>query len=118
MTRPPQIDKPQEGYYQTKLVKGGPFVAVKIWHGPPPDPEDPEHLLDRSPRWQCLVDGKEADPFEVWPRVLGRQIPESEYRFLLARRLHAEAHEPDSPFAKPRRRVDLLTAPPPKFGKD
>src|SRR5215472_17199604 len=78
-----QIDKPQAGYYATRLVRNGPLVAVHIWYGAPPDPEDPRKLLDRSHRWQCLVDGCEADPWETWPRVAGRTITEGEYRRLL-----------------------------------
>jgi len=101
-----QIDKPQAGYYATRLVRNGPLVAVHIWYGAPPDPEDPRKLLDRSHRWQCLVDGCEADPWETWPRVAGRTITEGEYRRLLGAKKWDRIYAPDSPTQKPDKPVN------------
>ena len=57
----------------------GPKQAVCIWYGAPTDPETGE-TLDRSHRWQALLDGREIDIDEVWPFVAGDKITETEYQ--------------------------------------
>jgi hypothetical protein len=113
---PVRIDIPIAGFYQTRLIKGGPWVAVRIWWGFPSE-LTPEETVDRLPAWNAERDGKPVGILEVWPHVSGRPIPESEYKFLLARAAHASRYLPDSPFAQPRRRVDMNKAPPPIFRK-
>lgn len=115
MTDPVRIDIPQAGLYQVRLFKGAVFVAVRIWYGAPPDPDNPGELLDRSHRWMAERDGQPIDVFRVWPDCSNKRITEAEYRFLLARADHAEKYEPDSPFADPRRPVDLMKTKPPVF---
>lgn len=105
------VDQPQEGYYRTRLVRGGPFVPVKIWHGPPHDPETGEEL-DRSPRWQALVNGEERDAREIWNWCADKPISESEYRYMLAVKNWAETHAPAEPEANPYQRADARTAAP------
>ena len=65
------------------------------------------------------VDGQfwHGDMQELWIACGSHPIREAEYRYLLARRKHAQDHEPESPFAAPRKRVDMNTAPPPSFGR-
>lgn len=121
---PGGADAPLPGFYQW-LLRGRPPQPVRIWFGSPPDPVTGE-LLDRSPRWQMLVSGRPAllaeedrDELEigrtplwgdVWPQCSGSQIAEAEYNYLLASIEHARAYEPDNPFARPGRRIDLNTA--------
>jgi hypothetical protein len=106
----PRVDVPEEGYYLTRLVRGGPKVPVRIWHGPPPDPDNPGQVLDRSWRWQCLVDNKEADPFEIWPYVAGRRIDRYEYEARLAGKAWDRLYDPGSPFLDPDRPINKLKA--------
>ena len=73
----PLNDTPVEGYYRLKLVRGGPPLGVKIWWAPKAGAED------RTPQWQCLVNGTEADVWEIWPWVGGREITEADYQKLL-----------------------------------
>lgn len=89
-----RVDTPKAGYYKMRLVKGGTWVGVKLWHGPPHDPWSGA-ILDRSWRWQALVDGKEGDPFETWIRAAGHPIDEAEYRYLLAHSEWAKVNAPD-----------------------
>lgn len=56
----------------------GPEQPVCIWFGPPSDPVTGE-LLERSYRWQALLDGRETDIDTVWPFVAGNKITETEY---------------------------------------
>lgn len=111
----PEIGSPQAGTYQMRLVKNGPWVGVLIEFAQPPDPENPAERLDRSLRWMAWVDGRPREVMDIWPWCCGRPISLAEYRFLLARADHAEKYEPDSPFADPRRAVDLMTVKPPTF---
>lgn len=111
MTAPLQPDKPVAGHYQTKLVKGGPWVAVLIWHGPPLDPETGEEL-DRSHRFQALRDGKPVDIWTVWPFVASHPIDEPRYRFLLKKADWAVEHDPRQPEANPTKRIDFNKVPP------
>jgi len=119
-----QVWPPIPGYYATRLVRGGPRVAVRIWFGPPLI-EGEE--LDRSPRWCVEIDGNtdrwELDeeagyrcrvPLEVervWPFCAKEPIDEAEYRFLVADAAHAREWRPDDPKAEPRKAVDFNTLP-------
>ena len=105
----PQIGVIEAGFYRLRLVKDGPWCPVRLWYGPPSDPEDKTHLLDRSHRWQCEIDGQEADPWEIWPSVAGRAISENEFRYLQAVSRHAKVHDPRYPEARPDKPIDLLT---------
>lgn len=123
---PLPIWPPRAGFYATRLVKGGPRVAVRIWFGPAViDGEE----QDRSHDWRCEVDGRtdrvELDkatgyrcrvalPVEVaWPFCAKHPIPEAEYRFLLAHSRWAKAEAPHHPKASPRQAVNFNTLRPP-----
>lgn len=109
MTFSPSL--PVAGFYRTKLVRGGPWVPVRIWYGPSRDPETGEEL-DRSPYWQAECNGKEADALELWTWVAGREIPEAEYLFMMAKKDYAEKFAPELPEASPREKIDLNKLPP------
>ena len=87
-----QPDKPVAGYYRMKTYRGGPWLPVVIWFGTPADPETGE-TLDRSLRWQARLAGREADVWEIWPSVAGREIDAAEYERLLG----APETEPNTP---------------------
>lgn len=108
-----QADKPEAGFYRTKLVRNGPWVGVRIWYDAPPDPDNPGELLDRSHRWQAEINGESCDIWRVWPFVSGRPIDEAEYRYLMALTHHAKEHAPEMPEASPNKPVDPLTLPVP-----
>lgn len=104
-----QYDQIEAGYYKTKLVRGGPFVPVKIWFGQPPDPDNPGQLLDRSHRWMAIIDGKEAvDPYDIWAWVAGRNIKEAEYYTMVRRKAWDQQHDPGSPTQNPEQPVDWM----------
>lgn len=78
-----------EGYYEREWkatdawgVKVSRWLAVRIWYGPPIDPDTGDEL-DRSWRWMCVQDGTETDPYEVWPWVCHRPISPEQYCELL-----------------------------------
>lgn len=55
----------QPGFYRRRLVRGGPFVPVAIWH-------DGDKMV-------ALVDGKTADPVDIWTWVCQAPITEQAY---------------------------------------
>lgn len=78
-----RIDQPQPGYYKTRLVKGGPFVAVRIWWQPPLDPWTGEEL-DRGPTLMAEVNGRPRDPYDIWTWCADKPVDFAEYHRLRA----------------------------------
>lgn len=101
-----QPDKPVAGFYQMRLVKGGPFVPVRIWFGTSFDPATGE-WNDRSHHWRACIDGQQVDIWRAWPGCSGRAISEGEYRYMRATTAHAKAYEPGLPQANPKAPIDL-----------
>lgn len=54
---PRPVDRPAPGYYRTKLRRGGPWVAARIW-----GEGEPESLF-------CIVGDRERDPHAAWPSL-------------------------------------------------
>lgn len=96
----PVTDEPIAGFYRAKLVRGGPWVAVRIWHGPPLDPDTGEEL-DRSWRWQAERNGEPCEVWRVWPYCAGEPIDKAEHDYLLQVRDWAVQHAPETPEAAP-----------------
>lgn len=114
---------PVEGYYATRLVRGGPRVPVRIWFGQAVVAGEEQ---DRSPGWFVEIDGRTdrvefgddgyrcrvpLDVEKVWPHCAKEPITEAEYRYLVAHAGWAREHAPDHPKAQPRKPVDWLTTP-------
>lgn len=97
-----RVDEPQVGHYRTRLVRGGPWCAVRIfWLDP-----DNRDTLDRAHKVGCTVNGNPADPYATWTYCAGSPISEAEYRYL-----RAVASTPGQPEATPRRAIDPLRSP-------
>lgn len=101
------VSRPVPGWYRRRLVKGGPYVGVVIFHGCPFNEDGP---LDRSRPLLCLVNGEWADPLEQWTWIAGSRISAAEYAYLLADAAHAAEHRPTAPRARPREKINLLEA--------
>lgn len=104
--KPVRPDIPEAGFYKGRLVKGGPWVAIRIWFGAPRDPVTGEEL-DRSHRWQAERNACEVDVDAVWPYCAANRIDKAEHDYLLATHRWAVEHAPNSPEAAPRERIDL-----------
>lgn len=96
-----------------RLVRGGPLVGIKLWHGPPLDPtvydaRDPAtHVpMDRMWRWQALANGELIDFDRVWPACVGDPVDEKEYLYLTETTLWAKANDAFHPAASPRRKTN------------
>lgn len=106
------VTQPTAGTYQMRLIAGGPKVGIRIFYGPPLDPVTGEEL-DRSWRWQAEANGQPIDLERVWPQAGREPITPEEHAYLVEMARWAERNAPDAPAANPRRKIDLLAAPPP-----
>lgn len=104
------VERPVAGFYRMKLRSGGVLAGIRIWYGPPHDPETGE-VMDRSWRWQAEANGEPIDFDDAWPKCGGAPITEQEYRQYCGKQVWARDHAPKSAFADPKRRYDPLTAP-------
>lgn len=102
------VSQPVAGYFRMRLVSGGVLVGIRIWHGPPFDPDTGEEM-DRSWRWQAMANGEPISFDRVWPACTGEPITYAEYDRLCARCHWAKQHAPDSAYADPTRRSDPLS---------
>lgn len=96
-------------------------VPVRIWFGPPLDPETLEEM-DRSPRWQIDIAGVPFDEplyfggmtisslIDFWPACKREPIDRAEYDYRVARTNWAIANDPDDAFATVGGRIDPMTA--------
>lgn len=104
------ITEPVAGYYRRRLVKGGVWMPVKLWFGPPLDPETGEEL-DRSWRWQAMDGDKlvagDAEIQDVWTRCCREPINATEYFYLVADRAWCRENAPHLPEASPHKPIDL-----------
>lgn len=122
----------EPGFYLLPKRRAGRVdVPIRIWFGPPDDPET-MHLpvaqraqLDRSWRWQIEINGVLAgDPDfpaciagwpvdelgEIWPVAKGYPIDQAEYDYRVARAVHAEQYDERDAFGGTGSRVDPMTA--------
>ena len=99
---PPQHEGlPQCGWFKTRLTKGGPWVAARIWIDREIDPLTGE--LAAPEEYRCEIDGDRRDPAKVWTYL--EPISREEYAALLHRRLSIPAMQ--ASMAK----LDLIAAP-------
>lgn len=106
----PRIDRPQPGYYATRMVRGGPLVGCRIWWEEPRDPVTGE-LMDRPPMMVAKRGGQWIDPHTLWVSVAGRNVSEAEYKFLVGDAAWAAQNAPADPSANPRKAIDLNAMP-------
>ena len=106
--RAPIGDEPAAGFYKIKIIRGGPWLGVRIWYDDDPrDPDFPDIPLDRAHIWRAERDGREVDVSAVWPFAANHPIDAAEYAYLLGDAAHARAHRPFDPEANPGEAVDL-----------
>jgi len=109
-------------------------IPVRIWFGPPQDPEDRDAVLDRSWRWQIEINGGlYGDPDNpvfvgdrplltldgIWPEALkypAEQADFDEYEYRVALADHAALHDPRDAFARTGGRIDPMQCTLPGMG--
>lgn len=111
MTKPIDINEPQEGYYRRRLVRGGPWVAGCIWWEYGEIDQESGHKMEDDVL-RCLVNGLPRNPYTEWLYLAKEPITEAEYNFLVDDAAHARAHRPEDPKATPDAPIDLNKTPP------
>ena len=112
--KPAITEEPQAGYYRRRLVKGGPFVPVRIWHE---GARDENGDLIEDERTLCSVDGRLVDAADHWTYCADNPVTESEFEYLTRVSNYAKARDPREPLASPRKKINPLSFPIPKFEK-
>lgn len=91
---------PVAGFYEKPWMihsDNGPltkrWIPIRIWLAASRDPETGEEC-DRSPQWQCEIDGRESRIEYAWPECCGRPITERAYVELLAARDADDGYNP------------------------
>ena len=103
-------EEPREGLYRLRLRRGAMHSAIRLWYGPPHDPDTGE-VMDRSWRWQATAHGRPIDFDRVWPVCEADPIDQAEYDYLLELEDWGRKHDPNGPHANRHKPVDPLTAP-------
>ena len=97
-------DAPQPGLYKCRLVRGGPFAAVRLAVF---GMTDDTGALVEDEQLRCWIDGCEVPLSHApWPYCGRYPIDQAEYYFMIADSKHAATHRPTDPKASPRRAVD------------
>jgi len=110
--KPPIHDSdPRPGFYERRLVKGGPMVPARIWLVQVLDEETGELAADEV--FCCEVGGRRADAADQWSYLAAHPISEADFNHMRARTRWAEAHRGDHPIANPHAPVDWDRAPVP-----
>jgi hypothetical protein len=135
--RPEGADALEQGFYLVKMRRSGRIdVPLRIWFGPPEDPET-RHLpmaeravLDRSWRWQLEINGvlfgDEDNPPHIagrpiltlegiWPEAKAEPIDQADYEYRVARADYAESWDENDPYGGTGARVDPMTATLPEY---
>lgn len=106
----PQIThEAQCGWFKRRLVRGGPYVAARIYLHQEIDPATGE--LTEPEELRCEVDGRKRDPQEEWTYLCYRPITEGEHNFMVANAEWARKYALGEPVAHPERPVNYNTIP-------
>jgi len=98
-------EDPIPGFYKTKLNGKGAEVPARIYIVPGDRDEFGE--LESDDIWHCEIDGEPSDPWEQWSYLMGAPISEAEFDYMTARNKWDRENDPDSPFANPKKPMDI-----------
>ena len=107
---------PQCGYYQTRLVRNGPWVPVVVWR----DPEI-EFLTQKrtgKERLKCSINGKLYDPLSKWMQGnwMHHPISKGEYDYMIAKNNYAKKYGDCDTMPRCNEPIDFEKIPNPTFG--
>lgn len=108
-----EFETPHCGWFQTRVVRGGPWVPAMIWLEQEVCPDTGELLSDEV--LKCEIAGQLRDPYESWHYLFREPIDEPTYKYLMARGEYARNYAPTEPAANPYKATDWLKVPTPTF---
>lgn len=97
-----------------RLVRGGPLVGIRIWHGEPLEPWTREPM-DRGPRWNAEINGMHGELDRVWPSCLRYPIDKAEYDYLTESCGWARQNDGFDPMGQPYKKTNWDDASAPAF---
>ena len=119
------VDDVEEGHFLLTRWRAGKIaIPIRIWFGPPNDPETGEPL-DRSWRWNVEINGHDAndpqrparigdrevhDLVGIWPECKANPISAADYALTVAEAIWAESYDPRDPRGTISGRIDPMTA--------
>lgn len=114
------IEKPTEGTYATRLVKGGPRVPVRLvleakrWRAIVNGEPQPQSYTDEEVEalvFFCVLNGSLAKHPFVKLLAFAKAIDESDYERMIARLAWAKENAPDDPCMHPGTAINLTRLP-------
>lgn len=100
------VDQPQDGFFKRRLVRGGSWVAAKIWR------ESETDFVTNKPTGfdvvRCEVDGKPRNAAQQWDALQRFPITKADFDYLVANSTWHKQHKPNSSEANPSRAIDWL----------
>lgn len=102
-------DLPQCGWYERRLVKGGPWVPARIWREAQMDFETEQPNGQDAIR--CEVGGEQRHARDQWGWVVNHPISKTAYEQKMKLRAWVKIHAPNEPEANEDKPVDWNSVP-------
>lgn len=103
---------PQDGYYKTRLVRGGPWVPARIWRE-----QEIDFITGKPTAFdivRCEVGDKKRNPIRLWDALARNPIQKDGaggYDHMMATAGWAKKYDPKSTEANPGKAIDWLSEP-------
>ena len=111
-----EFETPHCGWFQTRVVRGGPWVPARIWIEQEVCEETGELLSNEC--LKCEINGQLRDPYESWHWLYREPIDEAAFKYLMARKDYAETWAHEEPAANAFTKLDWLRVPTPTFREE
>jgi hypothetical protein len=106
-------DDPQCGWFECRLVAGGPMLPARIWMED--DIEDVTGELLDEPKLRCQVVFVDKDPIEFWSSLAKRPITQERYDQMMELGDWIAEWAPGDPLNEPHKRIQARNIPMPSF---
>jgi 5'-3' exonuclease len=95
---------PQDGYFKTRLIRGGPWVPARIWR------DQEKDFISGIPTGfdvvKCEIDGKPRNPLREWMSIARMPISKEDFDHRVALGGWAKNHDKASSEANPGKVID------------
>lgn len=95
---------PQDGYFKTRMVRGGGWVPARIWRE-----EEKDFITGQLTGFdvvKCEVNGKPRNPLREWVQLARFPITKGDFDYRVAAGGWAKQHDPNSSEANPHKVID------------
>lgn len=102
-------ETPQDGFFKCRLVRGGVWVAARIWRDPEKD-----FMTGKATGYDvvhCEIAGKAQNAMAKWDMLARNPISQEDFNYLKATSEWAKQYAPNSSEANPSSPIDWLVEP-------